>query len=292
MPWRTAAMDEHHLLKQPNYSNKNKCSCMLPGRCLTLPVYLGKPVWRRCKRLLLLAGIFTMTIRAGIGQPMMLNAEQSDKVSGQLPFKTADNRIIIEARRGQDTFLMVLDSYATFTAMPEDWVRKWRLPKTPYRFATRDFQNKRHKTNLRSMDSLRIGDTLYASRFYVNPKKNFNQYQLGYLGTDFLDGLNWKINFSDSTIFYQSTPFKAAQATIYNEFKPNEFPWFEVSLDGITQRTVVDLGAATALAFPANSAIGQHILAQYNPPAQRIRSGGANSAGIMDTQYFVTVESI
>lgn len=234
--------------------------------------------------------LLTAVLNQALGQEMVAKAKST---SGSIPFeKTTDNRIALRATYRDVSFPMVLDSYALFSGLPEAWVKNWKLPKTPYIYTTRDFQNKRKKERLRLLDSLRIAGQFEASNFYVNPKKILNTFEVGYLGTDFLNDYNWKINFGEGTLHFDESPFRAREGDIRNTFGQNEFPWFEVSIGNASQKTTVDLGAYTALSFPVQSRIGAYLLKKYNPSPQVVTTGGANGLNVTDTQYTILLDSI
>lgn len=234
--------------------------------------------------------LLTAVMNQALGQEMVAKAKST---SGSIPFeKTTDNRIALMATYRDVSFPMVLDSYALFSALPEAWVKNWKLPKTPYIYTTRDFQNKRRKVKLRLMDSLLVAGQFEASKFYVNPKKVLNTFEVGFLGTDFLNDYNWKIDFGGGTLYFDESPFRAREDDIRNTFGKNEFPWFEVSIGNASQRATVDLGAHTALSFPVQSRMGEYLLKKYNPSPQVVTTGGANSLNVTDTQYTILVDSI
>ncbi len=115
---------------------------------------------------------------------------------------------------------------------------------------------------------------------------------MGYLGTDFLNDYNWKINFGEGTLHFDESPFRAREGDIRNTFGQNKFPWFQVSIGNASQKTTVDLGAYTALSFPVQSRIGAYLLKKYNPLPQVVITGGANGLNVTDTQYTILVDSI
>jgi hypothetical protein len=206
--------------------------------------------------------------------------------------KRNDNRIMLTACRGEREIKLLIDSYALFTTLPDQWVTEWALPKTSYRYATRDVQGIRTKVRLHLMDSLRIAGHFFAQRFYVSPSENFDKYQIGYLGMDFLDDYNWRIVFSDSLLLYAEKPFEPSGRFITNTVPKPAFPWFMVSIEGITQKVVVDLGATSSVSFPVNSAIGQLLLKRYKPSPEFEKSGGANSSNVSNTKYTFYVDSL
>jgi hypothetical protein len=226
-------------------------------------------------------------------QTLTLKVINPDTKSGVVPFtKMNSNRVYIKANRGIDSFLMIMDTYANFTALPKKWVRKWDLPKTKYIYTTRDYQGNRSKKKLHLMDSMQIAGSFNASQFYVNPKSTFNKFDIGYFGSDLLKNLNWKINFKDNSLLYSETPFDANATLVSNFFSEKEFPWFDVSILGKHHKIVVDLGAKHELYLPANSDIGKELLEKYQPQSEEIITGGANRLRVKDKQYKILLPEI
>jgi hypothetical protein len=225
-----------------------------------------------------------------IGQKMIT---QSKFTSGKIVFnQSADSRIFLDVSYKQDSFPVMIDSYANYSMFPEEWIARWGLAKTPYIYATRDFNNKRKKVKLRIMDTISVSNQLYATNFYVNPKKTLNIYKVGILAKDFLDDLNWKIDFSNSILCFDTASFNASTVSVKNVFRKGEFPWFNIMVNNIEHKVVVDLGAAQEISLPVNSKIGGYLLSKYQPSPKVVKTGGANSEALNDLQYDILVDSI
>lgn len=215
--------------------------------------------------------------------------------SGKIQFsQDEDNRIYLEASYLQDTFQVLLDSYTNCSHLPKKWVvKKWNLKKTPYRYPMIDFNNKRYKEKLRTMESISIEDTFFASNFYICPNKYLNVQEFGLFGTDFLDDLNWKIDFYNNYLLYDTeSTFNTSNITIKNNFERNEFPWFMLQIDSLRQKVKVDLGAASEITLPVKSKIGKQLIAKYNLAPRNVKTGGMSSSDVTDTQYELHLDSI
>lgn len=217
-----------------------------------------------------------------------------DSSFGCIQFKNEnDKRIYLEASYGKETFRMMLDSYSWFSALPYDWiVNKWRFKKTPYIYTTRDINNKRHKEKLRLMDKIDISNTFSASNFYINPKKTLDKYNVGILGNDFLNELNWKIDFKNQKLCYDDNSFNISTLQIKNKFKKTDFPALTIKIGDIEHKLTIDLGASQEVIIPSESQLGKWLISTYSLKSKSVKTGGANSENALDELYEIELDSI
>jgi hypothetical protein len=217
-----------------------------------------------------------------------------DSKSGCIKFQQKhDNRIYLESSYDNETFNMIIDSYSWFSSLPKDWVvDKWKFKKTPYIYTTRDFNNKRQKVRLRLMENISIASTFTATNFYINPKKTLDDFDIGILGIDFLNDLNWQFNFKSENLCFDEKPFNMSNISIKNEFKKTEFPWLKLQIDDIEHKLTIDLGASSEISIPAESKLGEWLIKHYNLSPKSVKSGGANGLDLNDIQYNVFLDSI
>lgn len=204
-----------------------------------------------------------------------------------------ESRIFLRASYRGEPFEMIIDSYAFFSSLPEEWaVKKWGFKKTPYINTTTDINNKRTKAKLRLMDTLEVANNFLATQFYINPKKEFNRYQIGILATDFLNDLNWKIDFRNGVLFFDTASYDLTSIQIKNEFNKNAFPYLTAKIVDIEAKLVVDLGAKEEISIPADSELGKRLISFHNLSPAKVISSGANSYRKVDYQYRVLLDSI
>jgi hypothetical protein len=245
------------------------------------------------KKHLVLLSIISLIIRVdySFSQEMKIEA---GKNSGYILFQQKnDKRIYLESSYKTETFYMMVDSYSWFSALPEDWVvNKWNFKKTPYIYTTRDFNNKRQKVKLRLMEHIVVANSISASNFYVNPKKTLNTYGVGILGNDFLNDLNWKVDFGNGHLYYDTASFNLSHTTIKNDFKKTEFPFLTIQAGGIDHKVIIDLGASDELSIPAESNLGEWLIREYRLTPKSVKSGGANRLDVIDSHYTIALDSI
>jgi hypothetical protein len=225
---------------------------------------------------------------------------QEMKVEWKQPFGNIqfedrnDKRIFLGASYGSEKFEMMIDTYAFFSSLPEDWViKKWSFAKTPYISTTTDFNNKRSKINLRLMDHLEVANNFSATQFYIRPNKVLNQYHVGVLAADFLNDLNWKFDISNRVLFYDTAAYDLTKVGIRNNFdKSTSFPWLMLRIADFEHKLVVDLGARDEITIPADSELGKWLIRFYGLTPKEVTMGGANSNHVEDDQYRVLLDSI
>ncbi|WP_372756236.1 hypothetical protein [Mariniflexile sp.] len=219
---------------------------------------------------------------------------KQDNSFGCIQFKKEnDNRIYLEASYDKENFQMMLDSYSWFSALPYEWtVNKWKFKKTPYIYTTRDINNKRQKVKLRLMDKIKISNTFSASNFYINPKKTLDKYNLGVLGNDFLDELNWKIDFTNRNLCFDNKYFNVSNLEVKNKFKKTDFPWLTIKIGEIEHKVIIDLGASQEIIIPLDSKLGTWLISTYNLSSKLVKTGGANSEKLIDELYEIELDSI
>ena len=236
--------------------------------------------------------LFTVCCLTNVsGQEMEIKPKDQ---SGCIPYHEKSGRLLLEASYNNESFLMIIDTYCHFSQLPSDWVvKKWKLKKTPYRHSTIDVNNKRSKVRLRLMDTISISNTFSASNFYIRPNKAFNSFEVGILGLDFFNDLNWKFDFRNNEICYNTQPYQLLNTLISNQFdRKTEFPWLTISIDQNEQKVIVDLGAGNDMMIPAGSKLGAYLIEKYKLIPRSVDSGGANKLGVSDIQYKIKLDSI
>jgi hypothetical protein len=244
---------------------------------------MTKPILLFLFHLIMVSGSYSQQIK--------VNTENK---SGCVKLNQKLNRFGLNAEYKNDHFLMIIDTYTMFSQLPEEWVvDKWKFKKTPYIHTTRDYNNKRKKVRLRLMDSILISSTFSASEFYIKPNRTFNKLGIGLLGMDFLNDLNWKFDFKNNDLYFDSMPYDISNIAIKNEFINNlEFPWLTVQIGKIKHKLIVDLGAENDITIPAESELGKWLIKNYRLTAKLVESGGANKLNVKDNEYRIKLNSI